>query len=700
MKKNRIISNKILNESIVDTILTIAEFAGYLSFILFMFLLEPGLEWLSDLKDKRDKEGKAPEQENFLHEGIATKIKQLMSKFSQIGKVARELKDIGKKAIQFPGMKQAIKDLDSKKVKEIFLANIEDEDKEKINKILTKNNMDFLDEGTFVGKGAVKDALKDPEFKALKGDEKAKALQTLKMGGSITTEIKEANAFLAAADAARDKGDKEFEFPKGSGKMHKVTLKRDLEVKEGKLANALGGVALLASLLLMNKINSNDPVIQRLQAEYEQAEPAQQDSIKKLMAKRLIFLDTGEFDNTTPMDENAIAKFIRGTQYGGPVSDFIEDLEDFDTDDDNSLEDDELDLDSPVKKKKFKELDFIEKLSKGEVDEKEYKAVLKRLEKMDPKPTDMIKSIKDAYAAGQRTNESKTCGCGQTPCKTYGKMQEDKQIKVAADQKFVIDLKHLMQKHGKEDTIKITKKLMKQLHDKGEVNIDGTKLMFKEADTQLALPEPPEQTANFLGDDNMDYEGGMAKAQMLKMKNYAKALCDMIDDETQLEAWVQAKLTKASDYMSSIYHYLDYQQTKNLDEDAANLNPSMMDTDEALVSILMGEANLAEETAEQVVDGLSNEDFKKAALMMVRGADERVIAKFVLSATTLDEASSRVIGNPPKIDWEEIEPDAANRPDYQEGTIYGTSEDGRQWAAHGSYTEFDGFQVIGDLEEI
>ena len=127
--------------------------------------------------------------------------------------------------------------------------------------------MSFLDEGTFVGKGAVKDALKDPEFKALKGDEKANALKTLKMGGSVTTEIKEANAFLAAADAARDKGDKEFEFPKGSGKIHKVTLKRDLDLEEGKLSTALGGVAFLASLLLMGKINSSDPVIQRLQAE-------------------------------------------------------------------------------------------------------------------------------------------------------------------------------------------------------------------------------------------------------------------------------------------------------------------------------------------------------------------------------------------------------------------------------------------------
>ena len=53
--------------------------------------------------------------------------------------------------------------------------------------------MSFLDEGTFVGKGAVKDAVKDPEFKALKSDEKANALKTLKMGGSVTTEDEEDN---------------------------------------------------------------------------------------------------------------------------------------------------------------------------------------------------------------------------------------------------------------------------------------------------------------------------------------------------------------------------------------------------------------------------------------------------------------------------------------------------------------------------
>jgi hypothetical protein len=48
------------------------------------------------------------------------------------------------------------------------------------------------------------------------------------------SDVEESNAFVLAADAAKDSGKEEFEFPKGSGKMHKVTIKKDIEVNEGK----------------------------------------------------------------------------------------------------------------------------------------------------------------------------------------------------------------------------------------------------------------------------------------------------------------------------------------------------------------------------------------------------------------------------------------------------------------------------------
>jgi len=44
--------------------------------------------------------------------------------------------------------------------------------------------------------------------------------------------IEEKNAFLLAADAAKDAGQKKFEFPKGSGRMHNVTMRTNITVNE------------------------------------------------------------------------------------------------------------------------------------------------------------------------------------------------------------------------------------------------------------------------------------------------------------------------------------------------------------------------------------------------------------------------------------------------------------------------------------
>ena len=54
-------------------------------------------------------------------------------------------------------------------------------------------------------------------------------LENLKSMIKDALTVKEASPFVLAADAARDAGKKEFEFPKGSGKMHPVTIKQDIK---------------------------------------------------------------------------------------------------------------------------------------------------------------------------------------------------------------------------------------------------------------------------------------------------------------------------------------------------------------------------------------------------------------------------------------------------------------------------------------
>jgi hypothetical protein len=56
----------------------------------------------------------------------------------------------------------------------------------------------------------------------------------------------------------------------------------------------------------------------------------------------------------------------------------------------------------------------------------------------------------------------------------------------------------------------------------------------------------------------IDEEGEMAKRQLQDMEKYARELNEMLTDTTQLEAWVQAKLTKAADYLKTVKHYVEY----------------------------------------------------------------------------------------------------------------------------------------------
>tara|TARA_B100001093_G_C26805063_1_gene1005095 strand:- start:1093 stop:1455 length:363 start_codon:yes stop_codon:yes gene_type:complete len=58
--------------------------------------------------------------------------------------------------------------------------------------------------------------------------------------------------------------------------------------------------------------------------------------------------------------------------------------------------------------------------------------------------------------------------------------------------------------------------------------------------------------------DGIDKEGKMAKRQLHDMEKYARELSEMLQDTTQLESWVQAKLTKAADYLKTVKHYVEY----------------------------------------------------------------------------------------------------------------------------------------------
>ena len=59
--------------------------------------------------------------------------------------------------------------------------------------------------------------------------------------------------------------------------------------------------------------------------------------------------------------------------------------------------------------------------------------------------------------------------------------------------------------------------------------------------------------------DYPDEEGKMAKRQLEQLSDYSNELLGMLNDNEQLESWVQSKITKAVDYISTVKHYLEYE---------------------------------------------------------------------------------------------------------------------------------------------
>jgi hypothetical protein len=56
-----------------------------------------------------------------------------------------------------------------------------------------------------------------------------------------------------------------------------------------------------------------------------------------------------------------------------------------------------------------------------------------------------------------------------------------------------------------------------------------------------------------------DHEAKMARADLFKLAQYSFKLFKMIHEDMELEGWVQAKITKAADYIASVYHYMEYE---------------------------------------------------------------------------------------------------------------------------------------------
>ena len=189
--------------------------------------------------------------------------------------------------------------------------------------------MSFLDEGTFLGKGAVADIKKDKEFNSLPSDQKAKALADLQQNKSVTTE-KKSNVsegvmkeleFMAMESSSLEEflGNVYEEYPQHEGNaeikeyLTKFYLDLGGPIDEGKLKKTLTGLALFTALIAGNNaINNSFPEMKALKAAYEKAEEAgdkeKMKELKDKITKQTIYLDTGKGGSQIPESIKEIVK--------------------------------------------------------------------------------------------------------------------------------------------------------------------------------------------------------------------------------------------------------------------------------------------------------------------------------------------------------------------------------------------------------
>lgn len=83
-------------------------------------------------------------------------------------------------------------------------------------------------------------------------------------------------------------------------------------------------------------------------------------------------------------------------------------------------------------------------------------------------------------------------------------------------------------------------------------------IIYEECGYAAMRDDMPPMAPVGLPNGEIDEEGRMAMRQLSDIIDYSQQLAQMLQDETQLEAWVQAKLTKAADYIKTVKHYVEY----------------------------------------------------------------------------------------------------------------------------------------------
>jgi len=139
---------------------------------------------------------------------------------------------------------------------------------------------------------------------------------------------------------------------------------------------------------------------------------------------------------------------------------------------------------------------------------------------------------------------------------------------------------------------------------------DQGRNMRRPLSTLVAINESKQLTEGVL--DEMDDDGFMAKRQLYDLAKYSIQLHKMIQDSDNLEPWVQAKITKAADYIDTVKHYLEYQDVRS---DEAHADFGDIDDLAPAVDAMAPDMPVEQEMMEFQDEGFSGDDLLQHAVL-------------------------------------------------------------------------------------
>jgi hypothetical protein len=307
---------------------------------------------------------------------------------------------------------------------------------------------------------------------------------------ALKAPVKEASPFVLAADAARDAGKKEFEFPKGSGKMHPVTIKKDIDeaskeeeetfhTQLDKLVHKTFGKGkhekgMKENRFLAASMEDLEQVIRNLAHTGEMSED---EAIEMAIRKLEAMLD-GRDDLDEDAEEDAkndaddAAGWVDDPRMDENVKEEVN-LQD------GALEEGDLDVGHQDNEPQMLKSDLY-RIAK-------YAAELyKMLDAYDEMPNEVdfphwwqAKVIKARdYMVGAKHYLDGEEKVDQIDAMLDGPVAE-KKIEIDDETEFTLPIKHLIQKHVKEADIELSQDQMDKLHNDGALKVGDDKIMYK-----------------------------------------------------------------------------------------------------------------------------------------------------------------------------------------------------------------------------